>query len=137
MEYKLTWQEYNKALKKDKLMGLKCNDCGTYTCPPTMACCNCASTNHEIVEMSGKGKIVTFTVVNIAPEGRENEVPYTIAMVELDEGPWIMGNLVDMDPRNVTMDVIGKRVKIHGRIFPGDHYSEAGGMARPAFYFDK
>ncbi|HWQ76961.1 MAG TPA: Zn-ribbon domain-containing OB-fold protein [Syntrophomonas sp.] len=136
MEYKLTFQEYNKALKKNKLMGLKCNDCGTITCPPMMVCADCASTNLEITEMSGKGKIVTFTVVNIAPEGRENEVPYTIAMVELDEGPWIMGNLVDMDPRKVTMDVIGKRVKIGNRVFPGDHYSEDGGMARPAFYFE-
>jgi len=136
MEYKLTFQEYNKALKKDKLMGLKCNECGTLTCPPTMACSNCASTNLEIVELSGKGKIVSFTVVNIAAEGRENEVPYTISMVELDEGPWIMGNLVDMDPRNVTMDVIGKRVKTRGKLFPGDHYSEGGGLARPAFYFE-
>lgn len=136
MEYKLTFQEYSKALKKNKLMGLKCKDCGTITCPPMMVCSDCASTNLEIVEMSGKGKIVTFTVVNIAPEGRENEVPYTIAMVELDEGPWIMGNLVDMDPRKVTMDVIGKRVKVGNRVFPGDHYSEDGGMARPAFYFE-
>lgn len=136
MEYKLTFQEYNKALKKNKLMGLKCTDCGTITCPPMMVCSNCASTNLEIVEMSGKGKIRTFTVVNIAPEGRENEVPYTIAMVELDEGPWIMGNLVDIDPRKVTMDVIGKRVKIGNRVFPGDHYSEDGGMARPAFSFE-
>ncbi|HPT69964.1 MAG TPA: Zn-ribbon domain-containing OB-fold protein [Syntrophomonas sp.] len=136
MDYKLTFAEYSKALKKDKLMGLKCNDCGTVTCPPMMVCCNCASTNLEIVEMSGKGKIVTFTVVNIAAEGRENEVPYTIAMVELDEGPWIMGNLVDMDPRKVTMDVIGKRVATRGKFFPGDRYSENGGLARPAFYFE-
>jgi uncharacterized OB-fold protein len=80
---------------------------------------------------------VTFTTVNVAAENRENEVPYTIAMVELEEGPWIMGNLVDMDPRKVTMDVIGKNVKIGNRVFPGDHYSEENGMARPAFYFEK
>jgi len=135
MEYKLTFQEYNKALKKDKLLGLKCNDCGTVTCPPMMVCSNCASTNHEIVQLSGKGKIVTFTVVNVTSEGRENEVPYTIAMVELDEGPWIMGNLVDIDPRKVTMDVIGKRVKIGNRVFPGDHFSDVK-EARPAFYFE-
>lgn len=135
MEYRLTFQEYNKALKKDKLMGLKCKDCGTVTCPPMMVCANCASTNHEIVQLSGKGKIVTFTVVNVTSDGRENEVPYTIAMVELDEGPWIMGNLVDMDPRKVTMDVIGKRVKIGNRVFPGDKFSDVS-EARPAFYFE-
>lgn len=135
MEYKLTWQEYNKALKKDKLMGIKCNDCGTITCPPTMVCAECASTNLEIVQLSGKGKIATFTVVNVTSEGRTNETPYTLALVELDEGPWIMGNLVDMDPRKVTMDVIGKKVRVGNRVFPGDHFSEVS-MARPAFYFE-
>jgi len=132
MEYKLTWQEYNKALKKDKLMGLKCNDCGKFTCPPMMVCAECASTNHEIVQMSGKGNIVTFTTSYIAGEGRENEVPYTIVMVELEEGPWIMGNLVSMDPKKVSMDVIGKPVAMGNRVYPGDKFSN-GDMARPAF----
>lgn len=135
MEYKLTFKEYNKSLKKDKLLGLKCNDCGTLTCPPMMVCGECTSMNHEISELSGKGKIVTFTTSYIAAEGRENEAPYTIVMVELDEGPWIMGNLVDMDPKKVTMDVIGKRVKLGNRVFPGDKFS-AGDITRPAFSLD-
>jgi len=132
MEYKLTFKDYNKALKQDKLLGLKCNDCGTITCPPMMVCGECASTNHEIVQLSGKGKIATFTTSFIAAEGRENEVPYTIVMVELDEGPWIMGNLVSMDTKKVTMDVIGKPVQFGNRVYPGDKYSN-GDMARPAF----
>lgn len=132
MEYKLTFKDYNKALKQDKLMGLKCNDCGNITCPPMMVCAECASTNLEIVQLSGNGKIVTFTTSYIAAEGRENETPYTIAMVELDEGPWIMGNLVSMDTKKVTMDVIGKQVQLGHRVFPGDKYSN-GDMARAAF----
>jgi len=132
MEYKLTFKDYNKALKQDKLMGLKCTDCGTVTCPPMMVCAECASTNLEIVQLSGKGKIVTFTTSYIASEGRENETPYTIAMVELEEGPWIMGNLVSMDTKKVTMDVIGKPVQLGNRVYPGDKYSN-GDMARAAF----
>ncbi len=132
MEYKIIFKDYSKALKKDKLLGLKCNDCGTFTCPPMMVCQNCTSTNQEIVELTGDGKVVTFTTSYINSEGRENEMPITIVMVELDEGPWIMGNLVDMDPKKVTMDVMGKRVKLGHRVFPGDKYS-AGEMARPAF----
>lgn len=132
MEYKLTFKDYSKALKQDKLMGLKCSDCGNITCPPMMVCAECASTNLEIVQLSGKGKIVTFTTSYIAAEGRENETPYTIAMVELEEGPWIMGNLVSMDTKKVTMDVIGKKVELGNRVFPGDKYSN-GDMARAAF----
>jgi uncharacterized OB-fold protein len=132
VEYKLIFKDYNKALKQEKLLGLKCNDCGNITCPPMMVCAECASTNQEIVQLSGNGKITTFTTSYIAAEGRENEVPYTIVMVELEEGPWIMGNLVSIDPKKVTMDVIGKPVQFGSRVFPGDKHSN-GDIARPAF----
>lgn len=134
MEYKLIFKDYNKSLKKDKLLGLKCNDCGTVTCPPMMVCHNCTSTNLEITEMAGTGKIVTFTTSYIGSEGREGELPITIVMVELDEGPWIFGNLIDIDHRTITMDLIGKRVKLGHKVFPGDKYS-AGDAARPVFSF--
>jgi len=135
MEYKLTFKEYNAALKKNKLLGLKCKQCGAITVPPKMACRKCTSPDMEIVELGGRGNIQTFTTVNVAPEGREAEAPYTIVLVELDEGPWIMGNLIDIDPSQVTMDLIGKRVKMGHKVFPGDKYS-AGDGARPLFSFE-
>ena len=134
MEYKLTFKEYNEALKEDKLLGLKCKECGVITVPPKMVCRKCASLDLEIVQLTGKGKIQTFTVNNVASEGREDEVPYTIVLVELDEGPWIMGNLAGIDPNEVTMEVIGKRVKMGHKVFPGDKYS-AGEETGPLFSF--
>ena len=77
---------------------------------------------------------MTFTQVNVAPEGRENEVPYVIALVELEEGAWIMGNLIDIDPSKAAMDLIGKEVKVGFRVFPGDKYSP-GNQPRPLFSF--
>lgn len=133
MDYRLTFEDYNKSLKKGKLMGLKCKDCGTVTCPPTMVCRECASTNHEIIELSGMGEIVTFSVSYVGAEGRQGEHPLTIVLVKLDEGPWIMGNLIDMDPKKVTIDIIGKRVKAGSKMWPGDQYSAAA--ARPLFSF--
>jgi hypothetical protein len=135
VEYKIIFKDYSKALKKDKLLGLKCNDCGAVTCPPMMVCQNCASTNQEIVELKGDGKVVTFTTSFINSEGRENELPITIVMVELDEGPWIMGNLFDLDPRTINMELMGKRVRLGHKVYPGDKYS-AGDAARPVFSID-
>lgn len=135
MEYKLISKDYNAALKKNKLLGLKCKECGNINVPPKMVCGKCTSPNMEIVELSGKGAIKTFTTVFVAPEGREPEAPYTIVMVELDEGPWLAGNLIDIDPAKVTMELIGKRVKMGVKVFPGDKYS-SGDMARPLFSFE-
>jgi uncharacterized OB-fold protein len=86
----------------------------------------------DIVELSGKGKIQTFTTVFVPPEGRESECPYVIVLAELDEGPWIMGNLTGIDPNKVTMDIMGKKVTMAHAVFPGDKYS-AGDEARPLF----
>ena len=135
MEYKLTFKDYNEALKKNRLLGLKCKDCDAITVPPKMVCRKCTSTNLEVIELKGKGKIQTFTTVFIASEGRQGEVPYIIVLTELDEGPWVMGNLIDIDPSEATMELIGKRVRMGHKVFPGDKYS-AGDAARPLFSFE-
>jgi len=133
VEYKLTFQAYNEALKQNKLLGLKCQDCGAITVPPKIACHKCTSNNLEITELKGKGAVKTFTTVNVASEGREDEAPYTIVLVELEEGPWIMGNL-DIEPEKATMEIVDRKVKMGHKVFPGDKYS-AGDGARPFFSF--
>jgi len=135
MEYKLTFKEYNKALKKNRLLGLKCKECGAITVPPKMVCRKCASPDIEVIEVSGKGKIRTFSAVYVGAEERQGECPYTIVVVELDDGPWIMGNLIDIDPSQVTMELISRRVKMGHKVFPGDRYS-GGDAARPLFSFE-
>jgi hypothetical protein len=132
VEYKLKFKDYNEALRQNKLLGLKCRACGAITVPPKMVCRQCASPDLDIIELKGSGKIRTFTTVFVAAEGREDEVPYTIIMVELDDGPWIMGNLDGIDPKTASMELIGKKVSMGHKIFPGDKYS-AGASARPLF----
>jgi len=134
MKYKIDFRTYSNALKKNQLLGLKCSSCGCITCPPKMVCQECASTEQEIIELSGQGKITTFTTTYVASLGREAEVPYTLVMVALDEGPWISGNLIDMDPAKITMDVIGRRVTMGHKVFHGDLYS-SDEAAYPVFSF--
>jgi uncharacterized OB-fold protein len=132
MEQKLYFKEYNEALKQNKILGLKCCACGAITVPPKMACRQCAGLDMEVVEVKGSGKIRTFTTVFVGAEGRESEVPYVLVIVELEEGPWLMGNLEGVDPKTVSMELIGKKVKMGNKVFIGDKYS-AGESARPVF----
>lgn len=133
MQYKLTFKEYNEALKQNKLLGLKCNTCGSVNVPPRLSCQNCSSTDMDIMELKRNGTIQTFTVINVAPENRESEVPYIVVLVELDEGPWIMGNLGGIKPEEATMSIIGKKVLAEkAAVYAGDKYSW-GELARLVF----
>ena len=132
MEHKLIFKDYNEALQQNRLLGLKCRSCGAITVPPKIACRQCAGSELDVTVVKGSGKIRTFTTVNVAADGREDEVPYTIVMVELEEGPWLMGNLEGIDPQNTSMELIGKNVAMGNKLFSGDKYS-AGEGARPVF----
>jgi uncharacterized OB-fold protein len=132
MEQKLYFKDYNEALKQNKILGLKCKACGALTVPPKMACRQCGSFDMEVVEVKTTGKIRTFTTVFVGAEGRESEVPYILVIVELDEGPWLMGNLEGIDPKTAAMELIGKKVTMGNKVFAGDKYS-AGEAARPLF----
>ncbi|OGO00584.1 MAG: hypothetical protein A2Y58_00890 [Chloroflexi bacterium RBG_13_51_52] len=132
MEQKLYFKDYNEALKQNKILGLKCRACGGITVPPKMACRQCGSPDMDVIEVKSNGKIKTFTTVFVGAEGRESEVPYVIVIVELEEGPWIMGNLEGIDPKTASMELIGKKVKMGNKVFPGDKYS-AGESVRPLF----
>jgi uncharacterized OB-fold protein len=132
MEHKLIFKDYNEALKQNRLLGLKCRVCGAITVPPKMVCRQCASPDMTVIELKSSGKILTFTTVYVAAEGREAEVPYVIVMVALEDGPWMMGNLEGIDPKQASMELIGKKVKMGNKVFAGDKYS-AGESARPVF----
>jgi uncharacterized OB-fold protein len=112
--YKLTHVQYFEALKENVLKGLKCLDCGTITVPPKAVCDDCGSTNQEITQLSGDGTIKTFTVIRVAPEGFK--APYVVVLAQLREGPWLTGLLNSLDPESVTIDIIGKKVKLGHRV---------------------
>ena len=121
MEYVLTSKQYQEALKEGRLLGLRCNKCSEYTAPPKKVCLECGSEDLRIVELSGKGKIKTFTVVRVPPEGFEG--PYIVAMVKLEEGPWVMGRMMGMDPDQADMNLIGRKIMVGHLVWQGDKFS--------------
>ena len=126
MDYKLTYYQYQQGLEKGKFLGLKCNGCDAVTFPPRALCRECNGSDMNITGIEGHGTLRTFTVIRVAPEGFTP--PYVVAMAEIDEGAWVMGNLVDIDPDDADMSLIGKKVKLGSRIVKGDTYS--GGDSR-------
>lgn len=119
MEYKLTFSAWKDGLKAGKFLGLQCKDCGTITFPPRKVCSNCTSENMDIVEVSRKGKILTYTVCIVVPNGFTGPKP--IAMVELEQGCRIMADIIDIDPAKIDDSIIGKTVEMGYMEIPGDN----------------
>lgn len=122
---KLRYVDICEELKNGRLVGLKCKNCDTVIFPPKSYCTECGGTELEKVEMTKSGILKSFTVIRVAPEGFTP--PYIVALVELPEGPRVMGNL-DYDPEQVDFSLIGKKVKIGWSPVPGDRYSAGEGV---------
>jgi uncharacterized protein len=101
-------QAFWDGTKQHKLLLKKCSKCGKIDHPPYLFCTNCWAEEHQWIESSGKGKIYAFSTVMLgAPPGFDIDIPYTIAMVDLAEGPRMLTTIVDSNPDDlkIGMDV--------------------------------
>jgi len=82
-----------------RLVIQRCTACEKFVFYPRRWCSHCYGTAFEWIEVSGRGEVHTFSVIHGAPSvGFEERVPYVLAVVELEEGPHLMANVVDCDP---------------------------------------
>jgi uncharacterized OB-fold protein len=101
---------YWKALERGVLVLQRCASCGTVRHPPRPRCGNCAHAAHSWEPASGLGTVHSFTVIHHpANPALAGEVPYVVALIELDEGPRLVSNVVGVDPDLVAID---QRVRV-------------------------
>ena len=80
--------------KNGELVVQRCTACGTFVFIPQPTCTGCLSDALEWVQSSGKGVVYSCTTVH-RPQRLEFEVPYTVAIVELEEGWHMLTNIVE------------------------------------------
>jgi hypothetical protein len=86
-----TVEQFYKFLAQGKLMAGKCVKCGKIHLPPRPLCDNCYSKLFEWMQVNGKGKLVTYTVINVAPAQFQALAPYAVGIVEFENGLRIPG----------------------------------------------
>lgn len=69
-------------LERGKVMGTRCKDCGLTFFPPRADCHKCLKSNVEWFEVSGKGKLVSYSKLEYAPVGFGEDLPYCIAVLD-------------------------------------------------------
>jgi uncharacterized OB-fold protein len=85
------------------LVGEVCESCGAKLFPPRDVCPVCQQPASTPFTFSGRGEVYSYSVVRQAPEGYEQFVPYTVALVRLEEGPLVAAQLTDVDREEVKI----------------------------------
>jgi uncharacterized OB-fold protein len=97
-------QPFFDAAMKGTLMIMRCLDCGTARTPSRSHCDNCLSDRFEWEQASGRGKVHTFGVMHQKYHPAFfPELPYNLAVVELDEGPRLSTNLVGVKNEEIRV----------------------------------
>ncbi|MCF8029469.1 MAG: Zn-ribbon domain-containing OB-fold protein [Desulfohalobiaceae bacterium] len=94
-------------LEQGKVTGTKCKDCGLKFFPPRADCFNCLSSNIEWFDVSGAGKLLSFSKLQFGPIGFENDLPYIIALLDFSDYK-VFGRISDKiseDDLQVGMDM--------------------------------
>jgi hypothetical protein len=93
---------YWEACQQERLTVQRCRDCQSYTFIPQACCGACLGSDLEWVESTGRGTLYSFTTV-FRPQQPMFEVPYTVVVVELEEGYHMLSNLIGVEPDEVKI----------------------------------
>jgi len=86
-----TIEQFYSYIHQKKLVGGKCRKCGKIHLPPRPLCDNCFSEDFDWVEIPEKGRLLTYTVIHVAPPQFQKMAPYAVGIVELENGLKIPG----------------------------------------------
>lgn len=121
-------EQFYKYINQRRLMGGKCQKCGKVHLPPRPLCDKCFSRGFEWVELPETGELLTYTVIHVAPPQFESMTPYTVGIVQIEDGLRIPGIIREAPPNQVK---IGMKLKV---VF--EDSDETHGWPRwPRYYF--
>ena len=95
-----------EGCRQGKLLLQYCDQCQQHQFYPRLYCMRCGAENPRWVEASGRGVIYSYTIIrqNKSPEFAK-DTPYNVAIVQLEEGPRMLSNIVDVAPAELRVDL--------------------------------
>ena len=97
-------QPFFEGAARGVLMIRGCNACGARLAPTTETCSECLGDDLAWVEASGRGTLFTFAVMHqLYHPAFADDIPYNVAMVELEEGPRLQSNVVGVPNDELTV----------------------------------
>jgi uncharacterized OB-fold protein len=88
-------EPYWEAIRRHELQLQRCASCGQFWFPPSEVCPDCLSDTWFWTPLSGRATLFSWIVMYRAYHpGFKNDLPYNVAVVELEEGPRLVSNVV-------------------------------------------
>jgi uncharacterized OB-fold protein len=95
-----------EAAERGELAMQRCLACGAVQLYPRRRCVTCGSDRLEYVPTNGRGTVYTYsTIYRNPPSDFTDDLPYTLAIVKLDDGPQLLTRIVGCDPESVRCDM--------------------------------
>lgn len=94
---------YWEGTRNGELRAQRCDDCQSLRWPPATHCPRCLSPRHTWAKLSGRGKVYSWIVVHKSQHPAFWGDPFNVAIVELEEGPRLHTNLIDIDPAEIRI----------------------------------
>jgi uncharacterized protein len=99
------------------LIGEVCPHCEAKIFPPRDVCPECGQEAKTLYSFSGRGEVYSYTTVYEPPAGYEENVPYTVALIKLEEGPLVTAQLTDMEGEvqiGAPVEMVTRRLRSDG-----------------------
>jgi hypothetical protein len=100
------------------LVGEVCPHCDAKIFPPRDVCPECGGEAKTEYAFSGRGEVYSYTTIYEPPAGYEDNVPYTVALVRLEEGPLVTAQLTDLGDQPVEIgtpvEMVTRRLRQDG-----------------------
>ncbi len=77
-------EKFIENAKEGNVLVAKCSKCNNIQLSTIVYCLKCSSNSLEYISLAGKGSVITYTILHVAPEGFEEYVPYAWVIFELD-----------------------------------------------------
>jgi len=102
--------EFWRGCQAGELRIQRCDACGHHQFPPQGFCRHCSSGRLRWVAASGRGTVLSYTIVHWSPNpAYAAEAPYSLALIQLDEGPRMLSNIIGCPPGSIK---IGMAVRV-------------------------
>ena len=111
-------EPYWQAAHQRELKLPRCRACAKFHFYPRSTCPHCGSVELAWQAVSGKGEVYSYTLMNDAPAGFEEQAPYYVGLIKLNEGPLVTAQLTDLGSEKVEIgmpvEMVTRRIRSDG-----------------------